>query len=78
MEKAFDLKALGEAFKAAGLPMLEIDLKLMTKIQMKWIKDSLAIEAVQTPWAAMGIPVVDKIEEFVLKYEDKIDGVEGN
>lgn len=68
MEKPFDVAILLEKAKAAGLPMLEEDAKIMTKVIFEWLKESLKLE----PFSMISGPIVDKIEEIVLLAEDNI------
>ena len=72
MNKAFDTSALFADLKAAGLPVLEQDVKMLTSVVFKWAKDSLVLEAVAQPMLAIAIPLVDQLEKIVLAAEEKL------
>jgi hypothetical protein len=78
MTKPFDAAELGERIKAAGLPILEKDAKVIAEVVFGWAGDSLALAAKEQPLYAIAIPVIGTVKEIAFKAIDKIDGVEGN
>lgn len=78
MTKPFDTQDLMEKAKAAGLPMLEKDVKIMTDVLFAWLQESLILEAATNPVFAIGVPVLQALKPAVFAAEDKIDGVQGN
>lgn len=78
MTNAFDLSALVEKFKAAGLPILEQDAKILTNVVFDWAKESVMISAATQPLYALLVPVLDQTQKLALAAEDKIDGITGN
>lgn len=75
MEKAFDVKALGEELKAQGLPLLEDGAEKVYAAVNKWLKDSAAI---QGGLVGSILPAaLDAVDGFVKGKIDQIDGVEG-
>lgn len=75
MEKAFDVKALGEELKAQGLPLLEDGAEKVYAAVNKWLKDSAAI---QGGLVGSILPAaLDAVDAFVKGKIDQIDGVEG-
>lgn len=75
MEKAYDLKDLGEKLKNAGVPIAEDAIEEVFKKFMVWLKESA--DKSPNPYDDMAKFVYPKIEEFVLEKIDKIDGEEG-
>lgn len=75
MEKAFDLKELGEEMKAQGLPLLENGAEKAYAALNAWLKKSAAI---QGGLVGSILPAaLDAVDGFVKQNIDKIDGVEG-
>lgn len=78
MDKAFDLKDLADKAKAAGLPLVEQDAKILTKVVFAWLGDSVNLLAASQPLVGFASPVIAQLEQMALAAEDKIDGVVGN
>lgn len=75
MEKAFDVKALGEELKAQGLPLLEDGAEKAYAAVNAWLKKSAAI---QGGLVGSILPAaLDAVDGFVKGKIDQIDGVEG-
>lgn len=77
LQKPFDTKALTEQLKAQGLPMLEKDVEILAKTTFSWAKASVALAAKEQPLYALGIPVLEQVEQLAEKAIDRIDGAEG-
>jgi L-cystine uptake protein TcyP (sodium:dicarboxylate symporter family) len=75
MEKAYDIKDLGEKLKQIGLPMAEVAAEQVLSKVVEWIKESAAIS--KNPYDDMALIVIPLIEEKIKKAIDKIDNVEG-
>ena len=75
MEKAYDLKVLGEKLKARGMDIAEESAKVIVQETFAWIKESAPISA--TPYDDMAMLVMPKLEEVILSGVDKIDGQVG-
>lgn len=75
MEKAYDLKELGEKLKEAGLPVAEEAAEKVVGKVFEWLKDSAVLS--KNPYDDMAMFVYPKIEEFIKEKLDKIDGEEG-
>jgi len=71
----FDTQKLIEDLKAAGLPMIEADVKVLTKTIFAWAKQSCIEGASKQPLLAIAVPVLEQLESIALATEDKIDGV---
>lgn len=79
MEKAYDLKVLGEKLKAKGLPILEEAAEATAKevylAVKEWLKESAPLsEGKIDDFIA---PFYDKLDPIVLAAIDKIDGEVG-
>lgn len=75
MEKAFDLKALGEELKAQGLPLLEDGAEKAFAALDLWLRKSAAI---QGGLVGSILPAaLDAVSGYVADKIDAIDGVEG-
>lgn len=75
MEKAYDLKDLGEKLKLAGLPEVE-DLAQKAYVAVKdWLKESAIVSL--NPYDNLIIGFVDSLDAVVLPELDKIDGNKG-
>lgn len=75
MEKAFDVKALGEELKAQGLPLLEDGAEKVYAALGKWLRDSAVI---QGGLVGSVLPAaLDAVDGYVKAQIDKIDGQVG-
>jgi hypothetical protein len=75
MEKAYDIKVLGEKLKAKGLDIAEESLKVLVGETLDWIQESAPLSASTVDdYAAMAIPF---IKPKILEAIDKIDGQVG-
>lgn len=72
MEKAYDIKDLGEKLKAAGLPVVEGAAEVVLEKVIAWIKESAMIS--KTPYDDMTMVILPLIEEKIKKEINKIDG----
>lgn len=72
MLKAFDTSDLAEKVKAAGLPMLEEDAKIITKVVFAWLQESVILEGASQPLYLIAVPVLEQLKTVVLSFEDKI------
>lgn len=79
MEKAYDLKALGEKLKAQGLPIAEEALEAVAGkvyVSMKeWLKESAPLS--ETKVDDFIAPFYDQLDPLILPLIDKIDGQVG-
>lgn len=79
MEKAYDIKALGEKLAAAGLPIAKEALEAAAgKIYVaskEWLKESAELSA--NPFDDMVVPFYAQLDAIVLPQIDKIDGQVG-
>lgn len=76
MEKAFELKALGEKLKSKGLPVLEETAKQVYEGTKEWLLESAAMKG-----GIIGgiVPVaISAIDAFIEEKIDSIDGEKGN
>ena len=72
MEKAFDIKALGEELKAQGLPLLEDGAEKAYAALNTWLKKSAAI---QGGLVGSILPAaLDAVDGYIKAQIDKIDG----
>ncbi len=75
MEKAYDLKVLGEKLKAKGLDVAEESLKVLVSETLDWVSESAPLSATSADdYIAMAIPF---IKPKILEQLDKIDGQVG-
>lgn len=78
MEKAFDLKVLGEKLKAKGLDLAEEALKVIAVEGIAWIEESAAIKVAEgQPVFSILVPVLEAVKPAVLEAIDKVDGKVG-
>jgi len=71
MEKAYDIKVLGEELKSLGLPVLEdTAVKIVEKI-FKWLEESAKIS--HTPYDDLVALLYPQIKILILAQVDKID-----
>lgn len=75
MEKAYDIKDLGEKLKSAGLPVVEGAAEVVLEKVIAWIKESAALS--KTPYDDMAMVILPLIEEKIKKEINKIDGIAG-
>lgn len=75
MEKAFDLKALGEELKGAGLPIAEDAVQLVVEKVLLWVEKSVVLS--ENKYDDFALAIIPAIKPFVMKSLDKIDGKEG-
>lgn len=76
MEKAFDVKVLGERLKAQGLPMAEEAIEKLLAETFGWVKESCALHD-NIYLKAVGPLVVDAVAPLIAAQVDKIDGQPG-
>ena len=74
MEKAYDIKELGDKLKDEGLDVLEDVSVVILKSVMSWIKESAELS--EGKFDDMLVGVLPMIEGYVLEQIDKIDGEE--
>ena len=75
MEKAYDLKVLGEKLKERGLDLAEESLVIVAEELFEWVRESAI--ASKTPYDDMALIVLPELKKLALKGIDKIDGEEG-
>jgi len=75
MEKAYDIKALGENIKGKGLDLAEDAIVLVVEELFNWIEESAKLS--ETPYDDMGLVVLPQLKKLALAQVDKIDGQEG-
>ena len=75
MEKAYDIKALGENIKSKGLDLAEDAIVLVVEELFNWIEESAKLS--ETPYDDMGLVVLPQLKKLALAQVDKIDGQEG-
>lgn len=76
MDKAFDLKALEERLKAAGLPALEGVAEKVAKEMFGWLSDS-CIASENMLVKAIGPAAIAVLQPLAMGAIDKIDGEPG-
>jgi hypothetical protein len=74
MEKAYDLKVLGDKLKAQGLDVAEDVLAKALDEVFAWFKESAALSA--SPYDDMALIVLPQLEKIIKEQIDKIDGEE--
>lgn len=75
MDKAYDIKVLGEKLKAKGLDMAEESVKILAESVFEWVEESASISPnIYDDLIKLAMP---QIKEVVFKAVDKIDGAEG-
>ena len=72
MEKAYDIKVLGEKLKASGLPIVEETAEIVLIHVIQWVKDSAKLS--QNPYDDMALVLMPLIEQNIMKQINKIDG----
>lgn len=72
MEKAYDIKDLGEKLKARGLHVAEEGAKEALEAVSEWVKESAKIS--KNPFDDVAIVFLDKLKEAAMKEIEKIDG----
>ena len=75
MEKAYDLKELGNVLKGKGLDVAEESLNIVFDSVIEWFKESAKLSA--TPYDDMAMVIMPQLEKLVKDAIDKIDGEEG-
>ena len=69
MEKAYDLKLLGEELKNEGLEIAEESLKIVVEAMFKFLEKSAVLS--ETPYDNMAVMLYPQIKELILsKVED--------
>lgn len=71
MEKAFDLKALGEELKGQGLELAEESMKVVVKGVFNWIEASVKLTA--NPYDDFFVMARPQIEEVLNPVVEKIN-----
>lgn len=75
MEKAYDLKDLGEKLKGKGLDLAEDSAKIIFETVVEWVEESATISPnIYDDLLKMALPQIKKV---VLEKIDLIDGKEG-
>jgi hypothetical protein len=72
MEKAYDLKELGERLKAIGMPVLEETTEQVVKVLFQWLRDSADVSP--NIYDDMAKLILNPIEQKILEKAEKIDG----
>lgn len=72
MEKAYDLKVLGEQLKGKGLDLAEDAAKIVVEELFVWLEKSAQVS--ETPYDNMALVVLPKVKELALGIVDRIDG----
>lgn len=75
MDKAYDLKALGEKLKGKGLPVLENTAEQVYEAIKEWYIESAVLSANKID--DMGVPFIQYVDGIVKPQIDKIDGQPG-
>jgi len=75
MDKAYDLKELGNVLKGKGLDVAEESLNILFDSVVEWVEESAKISA--TPYDDMAMLVMPQLKKLVKEAIDKIDGEEG-
>ena len=76
MEKAYDLKELGNALKGKGLDVAEESLNILFDSVVEWVEESAKLSA--TPYDDMAMLVMPQLKKLVKEAIDKIDGEKDN
>lgn len=71
MEKAYDLKALGEILKGQGLELAEESAKIIIEGVFEWIEQSAKLS--HTPYDDMGLLILPQIKALALTQADNIN-----
>lgn len=75
MDKAYDLKELGNVLKGKGLDVAEESLNILFDSVVEWVEESAKLSA--TPYDDMAMLVMPQLKKLVKEAIDKIDGEEG-
>lgn len=75
MQKAYEVKALAEKFKARGLDLAEDAAKIVIEETCSWVEESAKLSA--TPIDDIAIILMPQIKSVALGQVDKIDGKVG-
>lgn len=75
MEKAYDLKDLGERLKKNGLNLAEEEVKMVYAETKGWLRDSAVLSTNKID--DLVAPFLDQLDPIVLPVVDKIDGEVG-
>lgn len=75
MEKAYDIKELGNKLKSKGLDLAEEGAKIVVEETLAWIEES-AIKS-PTPYDNIIAALIPTIKPLIMEEIDKIDGKEG-
>lgn len=75
MEKAYELKYLGEKLKGRGLDLAEESLKIVVEELFDFLKESAELSA--TPLDNVAAALYPEAKALLLGMVDKIDGKEG-
>ena len=70
MEKAYDLKVLGERLKGIGMPVLEETTEQVVEVFFQWLADSAVVSP--TPYDDMAQLIMPQIKKLVLDQVEKI------
>ncbi len=71
MEKAYDLKLLGEELKNEGLEIAEESLKIVVEATFKFLEKSALLS--ETPYDNMAVRLYPKIKELILNKVEAIN-----
>ena len=72
MEKAYDLKALGEQLKAKGLDIAEDALVIIAEEVFVFLEESAKLS--ETPYDDMALLILPQVKNLVMEQIDKVDG----
>ena len=75
MEKAYDLKVLGEKLKARGLDLAEEGAKIVVEEMFSWLEESCKVSP--NKYDDLLLVVMPIVKPEIMKQVDKIDGKEG-
>lgn len=76
MNKAYDLKELGNSLKGKGLDVAEESLNILFDSVVEWVEESAKISA--TPYDDIAMLVMPQLKKLVKEAIDKIDGEKDN
>lgn len=71
MEKAYDLKGLGEKFKEQGLELLEENAKVAVEVIFSWLEESAKLS--ENTYDDLAVMLYPKMKELILEQAEKIN-----
>ena len=71
MKTAYELKGLGEMFKAQGLELLEENAKVAVEVVFAWLEESAKLS--ENSYDDLAVMLYPKMKELILNQAEKIN-----